>query len=107
MTLPLASVQILDLSTVLSGPIAAAMLCDQGASVIKVESHEGDTSRMIGPAKGDLSAMFIASNRGKRSIALDLKAPAAQAVLQALVKQSDVLINNFRPGVMDLSLIHI
>ena len=101
MTLPLASVRILDLSTVLSGPIAAAMLCDQGASVIKVESHEGDTSRMIGPAKGDLSAMFIASNRGKRSIALDLKAPAAQAVLQALVKQSDVLINNFRPGVMD------
>ena len=47
MTLPLASVRILDLSTVLSGPIAAAMLCDQGASVIKVESHEGDTSRMM------------------------------------------------------------
>ena len=100
MTLPLAGIRIVDLSTVLSGPLATVMLADQGASVIKIEPPEGDSSRMIGPAKGDLSAMFITANRGKRSIALDLKLPAALEVLHALIGRADVLVNNFRPGVM-------
>ncbi len=98
--LPLQGIRIVDLSTVFSGPLAVAVLADQGAQVIKVESLEGDTSRMIGPAKGDLSATFIAANRGKRSLALDLKQTAAKAILLQLIAKADVLINNFRPGVM-------
>jgi len=98
---PLQNIRIVDLSTVYSGPLAAAMLADQGAQVIKVESLEGDTSRMIGPAKGDLSATYIAANRGKRSLAMDLKQSTAKAILLQLITKADVLINNFRPGVMD------
>ncbi len=98
---PFQNLHILDLSTVVSGPMAVALLADQGASVIKVESLDGDTCRLIGPAKGDLSAIYIAANRGKRSIALDLKAPASAAILAALVQRADVVVNNFRPGVMD------
>ncbi len=98
---PFQNLHILDLSTVVSGPMAVALLADQGASVIKVESLDGDTCRLIGPAKGDLSAIYIAANRGKRSIALDLKAPAATSILHALIKRADVVVNNFRPGVMD------
>ena len=97
---PLAGVRVVDLSGVFSGPMATALLCDQGAEVIKVESPEGDTSRKVGPAKGDLSAPFITVNRGKRSIALDLKHADAREVLDALVRSADVLVNNFRPGVM-------
>ncbi|MBC7730271.1 MAG: CoA transferase, partial [Microbacteriaceae bacterium] len=100
MTAPLQGIRIVDLSTVFSGPIAAALLSDQGAEVIKVEALGGDTTRNIGPAKGDLSASFIAANRGKRNLAIDLKAPAALAVVQALLARADVLIENFRPGVM-------
>ncbi len=100
MTAPLQGIRIVDLSAVFSGPMAATLLCDQGAEVIKVESPEGDTTRHIGPAKGDLSASFIAANRGKRNLALDLKAPAALEVLHALLARADVLIENFRPGVM-------
>ncbi len=100
-TPPLAGLRVVDLSTVLSGPIATAILADQGAEVVKVEPPEGDTCRLIGPAKGDLSAMFIAVNRGKRSIALDLKSSAALEVLHALIARADVLVSNFRPGVME------
>ena len=99
--LPLQDIRVVDLSTVFSGPLAAAVLADQGAQVIKVESMEGDTSRMIGPAKGDLSATFIAANRGKRSLAMDLKQSAAKQILLELIGEADVLINNFRPGVME------
>ena len=97
---PLHGIRIVDLSTVFSGPMATALLADQGAEVLKVEAPEGDTTRSIGPAKGDLSAAFIAANRGKRNLALDLKHPDALAVLQALLAQADVLVENMRPGVM-------
>ena len=100
MTPPLHGIRILDLSTVFSGPMAATLLCDQGAEVVKVEAPEGDTSRLIGHTKGDLSSSFIAANRGKRCIALDLKTPAARDIVLALVARADVLIENFRPGVM-------
>jgi len=100
MNRPLHGIRIVDLSTVFSGPMAATLLSDQGADVIKVESLDGDTTRHIGPAKGDLSSSFIAANRGKRNLAIDLKAPAAHEVLHALLKRADVLIENFRPGVM-------
>jgi len=98
---PLEGVRVLDLSAVLSGPLAAAMLADQGADVIKIESPGGDTSRLIGPRKADVSAMFIAANRGKRSLVLDLKQPDAQRIVRELAKRADVLVENFRPGVMD------
>lgn len=105
---PLAGIRIVDLSNVFSGPMATALLADQGASVIKVESPEGDTSRKVGPAKGDLSAAFITVNRGKRSIALDLKRPEAQDILAQLVRKADVLVSNFRPGVLArLGLDHV
>ncbi len=97
---PLCGVLVVDLSAVFSGPMATALLADQGASVIKIEPPEGDTSRSIGRQKGDLSATFITVNRGKRSIALDLKRPEAAEVLGRLVKRADVLVNNFRPGAM-------
>ena len=97
---PLAGIRVLDLSAVYSGPMAAALLADQGADVIKVESPSGDICRRIGPAKGDISATFIAMNRGKRSIVLDLKTNAGKDVLRDLVKRSDVVMENFRPGVM-------
>lgn len=100
MTSPLQGIRIVDLSAVFSGPMAATLLSDQGADVIKVESPEGDTTRHIGPAKGDLSSSFVAANRGKRNLALDLKSPAALDVLHALLASADVLIENFRPGVM-------
>ncbi|MES2715090.1 MAG: CoA transferase [Pseudomonadota bacterium] len=100
MTAPLQGIRIVDLSTVFSGPMAAALLADQGAEVVKVEAPEGDTTRNIGPAKGDLAASFIAANRGKRNLALDLKSPDAKAVLHALLVRADVLIENYRPGVM-------
>ncbi|MBP6903085.1 MAG: CoA transferase [Burkholderiaceae bacterium] len=101
MSRPLAGIRIVDLSTVFSGPLAATLLADQGAEVTKVEAPEGDTTRAIGPAKGDLSSSFVAANRGKRAIALDLKSPAAAEVLHALLAPADVLVENFRPGVMD------
>jgi len=85
---------------VFSGPMATALLADQGAEVIKVESPDGDTTRFIGPAKGDLAASYVAANRGKRNLALDLKSPQAIGVLHALLARADVLVENFRPGVM-------
>jgi crotonobetainyl-CoA:carnitine CoA-transferase CaiB-like acyl-CoA transferase len=100
MTTPLQGIRIVDLSAVFSGPMATALLADQGAEVIKVESPEGDTTRFIGPAKGDLAASYVAANRNKRNLALDLKSPDALPVLQALLTRADVLVENFRPGVM-------
>jgi crotonobetainyl-CoA:carnitine CoA-transferase CaiB-like acyl-CoA transferase len=97
---PLAGVRVIDLSAVVSGPMAAGILADQGADVIKVEPPGGDMSRRVGPAKGDISALFMAINRGKRSIVLDLKSGQARTVLEELVRHADVLIENFRPGTM-------
>ncbi len=101
LTGPLAGVRVIDLSQIVSGPLAACILAEQGADVVKVESIGGDPIRGLGPRKGDLSAMFIAVNHGKRGLALDLKCPAACAVLEKLVTVSDVLVENFRPGVIE------
>ena len=98
---PLAGIKVLDLSAVYSGPMAAALLADQGADVIKVESPGGDICRRIGPAKGDISGTFVAMNRGKRSIVLDPRQPAGLRLLRELIARADALVENFRPGVMD------
>ena len=98
--LPLQGVRVLDFSAVISGPMATALLADQGADVIKIEPPQGDQSRRIGPHKGDLSAMFISVNRGKRSLVLDLKRREHLAVVHELASRADVLVQNFRPGAM-------
>ncbi len=101
MTLPLAGLRVVDLSQIVSGPMAASILADQGADVIKVETPGGDPVRGLGPRKGDVSTMFITVNRGKRGIVLDLKQAAAADVLARLISQADVLIENFRPGAIE------
>jgi CoA:oxalate CoA-transferase len=98
---PLDDLLIIDLSRVLAGPYATMVLSDLGARVIKVERPDGgDDSRHIGPFKGDQSAYFASINRGKQSIALDLKNADDRAVFEALVARADVLVENYRPGVM-------
>ena len=96
MTGPLRGVKVLDLTSVVSGPHAAMILSDQGADVIKVEAPEGDIMR-----RGGMTPGFVSSNRGKRSIVLDLKKPEELSVLHRLIAVSDVLVQNFRPGVAD------
>ncbi len=98
---PLEGVRVLDLSAVVSGPLTGALLADLGAEVIKVEKLEGDIQRNVGSQRNGFSGSFHVLNRGKRSIALDLKSTFAQPVLRKLIAESDVLIQNFRPGVID------
>lgn len=98
---PLAGITVLDLSRALSGPFCSALLADLGAHVIKVESTEGgDVTRLWPPFEGEHSLYFESTNRNKSSIALDLYSAEGQAVLHRLVGQSDVLLENFRPGVL-------
>lgn len=107
MSLPLAGTLVLDLSRVLAGPYCTMVLADLGARVIKIESSDGgDDARHIGPfvtdAEGAMhSAYFASLNRGKESLALDLKAAGDRRILDALLARADVLVENFRPGVMD------
>lgn len=98
---PLDGVKIVDVSQVIAGPMATAWLADQGADVIKVEDARGDPSRGIGTRKGAMSALFCAVNRGKRSIVLDLKAHDGKQALRALLRDADVFVQNFRPGVIE------
>lgn len=99
---PLAGVRVLDLSNIISGPFAAMTLGDQGAEVIKVESPGGgDALRMFGAVRGGVSSTFITMNRSKRCLTLDLRQEEGKAILWDLVKKADVLIQNFRPGVLD------
>ena len=100
MTGPLSGVRILDLSAVVSGPMATGILADQGAEVIKVETQGGDLTRRVGPIQGDMTSLFATINRGKRSIVLDLKQAEARSILRELAEQADVLVENFRPGAM-------
>jgi len=97
---PLSGVRVIDVTTVVSGPVCTALLADQGASVIKIEPPEGDIIRRTA-GDGEFTAMFVACNRGKRSVALDLKHPAACDVVRRLALVSDVFVQNFRPGAMD------
>ncbi len=98
--MPLFGVKVLDLTRVLSGPFCTAMLGDMGADVIKVEAPEGDSVRGQGAGRDGLSWYFAQFNRNKRSIRLDLRKPEGKVVLERLIAQSDVLVENFRPGVL-------
>ena len=106
MTGPLQDITVVDLSRALAGPHAAMMLGDMGARVIKVESPTGDDTRgwgppFVGPEDEPISTYFLSANRNKESITLDLKSDDGREVLTRLVERADVLIENFRPGVLD------
>ena len=99
---PLAGIKVLDFSRILSGPYASMVLADLGAEVVKVEPvGSGDETRNFPPFKGPLSHYFIALNRSKKSITLDLKSPEGAKIARDLARKSDVVLENFRPGVMD------
>lgn len=99
---PLEGIRVLDLSAMLSGPWAADILGDQGAEVIKIEpTGKGDHVRALPNRSGGLASMFINVNRSKRSLTLDLKSEAGLEVLKRLVQTADVLVQNFRPGVVE------
>ncbi len=98
---PLAGTLVIDLTRVLAGPFCTMLLADLGARVVKVESRQGgDDSRSIGPFVEGRSVYFMSLNRGKESIALDLKDDADRAIFEQLLARADVLIENFRPGAM-------
>jgi CoA:oxalate CoA-transferase len=98
---PLADVVVVDLTRVLAGPFCTLLLADLGARVIKVEQPvRGDDARHVGPFVGERSAYFLSLNRGKESIALDLKHPEQRLVFERLLGRADVLVENFRPGVL-------
>jgi crotonobetainyl-CoA:carnitine CoA-transferase CaiB-like acyl-CoA transferase len=99
---PLAGVRVLDLTRVLAGPFASMMLGDMGAEVIKVEeTGKGDDTRKWPPFVGGEASYFMSVNRSKRSLTLNLKAPAGVAILKRLAAKSDVLLENFRTGTME------
>ena len=94
----LASVRIVDLTSVVLGPYATQMLGDLGADVIKVEGPQGDTTRHTGPRRNPhMASLFLGANRNKRSIVLDIKVPAAREVLLRLIDTADVFVHNIRP----------
>ena len=95
---PLSGVRVLDLTSMISGPVATMMLADQGADVIKVEPLSGDLVRGAGPNRSGITSMFVSSNRSKRSLALDLKKDEGKKVLIELIAEADVFVQNFRPG---------
>jgi crotonobetainyl-CoA:carnitine CoA-transferase CaiB-like acyl-CoA transferase len=102
MTSPLDGIRIIDLTAMISGPLATMMLADQGAEVIKVENPSGgDFTRSAANRQGNVSASFLNNNRNKKSVALNLKEPAGREALLQLVATADVFVQNFRPGVIE------
>lgn len=101
MTGPLDGIRIIDLTSMISGPVATMLLADQGADVIKVEPPAGDLVRSMGSGSTAISPTFLSSNRSKRSLVLDLKSERGVELLKELVKTADVFVQNFRPGAVE------
>jgi crotonobetainyl-CoA:carnitine CoA-transferase CaiB-like acyl-CoA transferase len=100
MPLPLEGVRVLDLTNVMAGPYCSMVLGDLGAEIVKIESFDGDTSRNFEPQVNGESYCFAVLNRNKKSIALDLKSPAGKEIIHRLAARSDIVMENFRPGVV-------
>jgi crotonobetainyl-CoA:carnitine CoA-transferase CaiB-like acyl-CoA transferase len=99
--MPLSGLRVVDLTRILAGPFCSMLLADMGAEVIKVETTgAGDPTRRQGVIRDGLSWYFAAFNRNKRSLTLNLRHPEGRAVLGKLIADSDVLVENFRPGVL-------
>ncbi|MEO0620796.1 MAG: CoA transferase [Pseudomonadota bacterium] len=99
---PLAGVRVVDLTTMIAGPLATCILADQGAEVIKIEHPRGgDHSRQVADRRGGFSASFLHNNRGKRSVTLDLKSPRGREAVLRIAASADVFVQNFRPGVVE------
>jgi crotonobetainyl-CoA:carnitine CoA-transferase CaiB-like acyl-CoA transferase len=94
-------VRILDLTTMVAGPVATMMLADQGADVIKVESPNGDLMRHFSRGRNGMNAGFLSCNRNKRSLAVDLKSPDGLEIVKKLIATAQVLVHNFRPGIAE------
>ena len=102
MSKPLEGIRVLEFSTMITASFAAMMLADQGAQVVKVEPTDlGDPMRYLGSSKGGISALFANCNRGKRSIAVDLKSADGKRIIEELAAETDIVLTNYRPGVMD------
>ncbi len=102
---PLEGIRVVDFSRVIAGPLCTQMLSDMGAEVIKIENPDGgdDTRKGAGPRVGGAageSHFFMTFNRGKKSVALDFTKPQGQAVVHKLLESADVMVENFRPGVL-------
>jgi len=99
---PLTGIKVVDMSTMISGPLTAMMLADYGADVIKIESPgQGDLMRYLGTQKNGLTGLFHLNNRGKRSIGLNVKSKEGLEILTKLIAEADVFVQNYRPGAMD------
>jgi crotonobetainyl-CoA:carnitine CoA-transferase CaiB-like acyl-CoA transferase len=99
---PLVGIRVLEFSTMVTASFSAMMLADQGAEVIKVEPIDlGDPMRYLGSSKGGISALFANSNRGKRSLRIDMKTDAGRQVIEELAAETDIVLTNYRPGVME------
>ena len=97
---PLQGIRVLDFTAMLAGPHCARLMADLGAEVIKIEGPEGDLIRGRPPLREGHSAYFGALNCGKKSVAIDLKSEAARRIIHELAAICDVVVENFRPGVM-------
>ncbi len=97
---PLAGIKVLDLSRVFAGPVCGRILADLGADVVKVEPPEGDVTRLWGRKAAGLSTYYVQQNVGKQNISIDLRADEGPELIRRLVEQADIVIENFRPGVM-------
>ncbi len=106
MTRPLATLRVLDLATTIAGPYCARLLADAGAEVIKIETAEGELMRNRPPYRNGASTAYGQLNAGKRSLVLDLKRAESVAIVKRLVADTDVLVENFRPGVMERFGLH-
>ena len=98
---PLEGIKVLDLTSMVSGPMGAMMLADQGAEVIKVEPLYGEQLRHMAAPHNGVNPVFYSCNRGKKSLALDLKSDEGKEILKKLVSEADVFMQNFRPGAIE------
>ena len=99
-TRPLEGIRVLDLSRFIAGPYIGRLLADLGADVVKVEPPEGDVTRLFGVVRNGLSGLYFQQNAGKRNLCVDLKSAGGSALVLSLAERADVLIENFRPGVI-------